>query len=323
MEIYTGQKSRKEELTEPRFDLDKIGQQEANDQEGPGFYFTTSKDEAKGYAYPNGIIVTVNYKGNNLISEDSKVNKNHVNKMIEAAPDLDDTLSNWGYDPGYMPKESAMNELKTAIYSEKNAKDIFITVWFELYRYESRKYVENMIKLGYDGLILTPKYSEDDRKHVVLYNVNSIDVTDVERFKPEKSKEIKMEKIYEEFLDDIRGYIDKDNARNRINVKSVDKERGKARDAATKDTGSNYNDGKRGLEPEFVNKLLAYIDGIFPSLGSFGGKIKVELRKHVKSGEPHKLEKTNKRVRDTLYKEYFKFLDNVEKRLLKILIDPK
>lgn len=85
--IYTGQKSRSGKLDKPRFDLNNIGQREAVDQEGPGFYFTTNKDEANGYAYPNGIIVTAKYNGNNLISTDSKLNKKHIDKMISMAPD--------------------------------------------------------------------------------------------------------------------------------------------------------------------------------------------------------------------------------------------
>ena len=132
-----------------------------------------------------------------------------------------------------------------------------------------------------------------------------------------------MDKLYEDFLDSVRGYIDKDNARERINVKPVDKARAKERDPDTQDTNSNYNDGKKGLPPVFVNKVLAYIDSIFPSIGDFGSKIKVELRKDIKSGEPHQLEKVTKKSRDTVYKEYMKFIDNLEKRLLKILINLK
>lgn len=182
-QIYTGQKSRHELLTKPRFDLNKIGQREANDQEGPGFYFTTNPQEALGYAYPNGIIVTAKFKGNNLISVNDEINNDHVDKMIEQAPDLDDTLANWGYDPGYSSKEDALDQLKDAIYSDDNAKDIWLAVWYELYHNEPKQFVENMIKLGYDGLIVTPKYSDDDRKHIVMYNINAIDVTDVQQYK--------------------------------------------------------------------------------------------------------------------------------------------
>jgi hypothetical protein len=207
MIIYTGQKSRHEILTKPRFDLNKLGQNEAIDQEGPGFYFTTNKDEAKGYAFPNGIIVTAEYDKNNLLSVDSKPNKNHINKMIQMAPDLDDTLANWGYDPGYTSKLTALNDLKDAIYSDDNAKDIFLTIWYELYRYNPKQYIENSIKLGYDGLLIKKDYGQ----HVVLYNVNSINITDVEKYKSEE--EVKKESI--KFFDH---YFKESNENNFIGI---------------------------------------------------------------------------------------------------------
>lgn len=188
--IYTGQKSRHEVLTKPRFDLDKIGQREANDQEGPGFYFTTNPQEALGYAHPNGIVVTAKFTGNNLISVNDEINDEHVDKMIEMSPDLDDTLANWGYDPGYSSREDALAQLKDAIYSDENAKDIWLTVWYELYRDEPRQFVENMVKLGYDGLIVTPRFSDDpNRKHVVIYNINAVNVEDVQQYKDLTSDE--------------------------------------------------------------------------------------------------------------------------------------
>jgi len=72
--------------------------------------------------------------------------------VIQIAPNLDDTLANWGYDPGYSSRADAMAELKDAIYSDENAKDIWLSMWCELYRDNSREFVENMVKLGYDGL---------------------------------------------------------------------------------------------------------------------------------------------------------------------------
>ena len=193
--LYTGQKSREGALTEPRFDLNKIGQREANDQEGPGFYFTTKEQEALGYAHPNGIVVTAKFVGSNLISVNDKINNKHVNKMIQMAPDLNDTLANWGYDPGYTSKAEALAQLKDSIYSDDNAKDIWLTVWYELYRDYAKQFVENMVKLGYDGLIVTPKYTDDDRKHVVIYNINTIKVVDVVQYKDLTSEEELQESV--------------------------------------------------------------------------------------------------------------------------------
>lgn len=111
--------------------------------------------------------------------------------MISMAPDLDDTLANWGYDPGHTSRINAINQVKDAIYSEDNTKDSWLTVWYELYRSNSKEYVENMIKLGYDGLIVTPMHSDGKRKHVVIYNIDSMSIIEYEQFKETKEESYK------------------------------------------------------------------------------------------------------------------------------------
>jgi hypothetical protein len=130
-----------------------------------------------------------------------------------------------------------------------------------------------------------------------------------------------LDEAYEELFTDINGKFGR--IRDRLNIPDIEKDQNKANDPNVKDTNSNYNDGKVPLDSKFIERLSNYIDSIFPSTGDFSSRIKVELRKVVKNKNDKELEKTNKKVKDILYKEYHKFLDNIEKRMAKILLEPK
>lgn len=135
-----------------------------------------------------------------------------------------------------------------------------------------------------------------------------------------------MDKIYESFLDEITTFLGKDldNAKDRINVKPVEKRHNKERDDIdVKDSESNYNDGKMGLPPEFVNRLVIYIDNFFPNETKISNSLGNELRKIVVGGDGKELDKTKKKVRDILYKEKMKMLDRINKRCASVLINPK
>jgi hypothetical protein len=168
-------------VKDPKFDYKHIGGKEAKDQEGPGFYFTTSKDEAFGYAHPKGVVISAEHKFTKLIDHKTKPNKKHALKLIESAPDLDDTLTNWGYDPPYMSRQEAFNELFDSVYDEDSAKETYLSIWGECYLRSgnSSLFVKNMAKLGYDGLLVEsykPKY------HIVVYNIKKIKVINVENY---------------------------------------------------------------------------------------------------------------------------------------------
>jgi len=135
-----------------------------------------------------------------------------------------------------------------------------------------------------------------------------------------------MEVIYEAFLDEITTFLGKDldQEKDRINVKPVEKRQDKERDdIEVKDTKSNYNDGKMGLPPEFVNRLVIYIDNFFPNETKISNSLGNELRKVVVVSDGKELDKTKKKVRDIIYKEKMKMLDRINKRCASVLVNPK
>ena len=123
-----------------------------------------------------------------------------------------------------------------------------------------------------------------------------------------------IKELREDLMGDIRKSL-KDK-KERIHTDNVEKEFQKRTNPNVKDTNSNYNDGKENLDSKFTNGLISYIDSLFPNSSSMGSKISAELNKRIKDDKEKK--KVQKRVRDTVYKEWHKFLDNLDKRISKI-----
>jgi len=133
--------------------------------------------------------------------------------------------------------------------------------------------------------------------------------------------EVEPNPILEDYMDLIKGALN--NKKERINVKPVEKAKDKFNDPDVIDTNSNYNDGKVNLDSQFVSRLVKYIDSVFPNMTDVGGRIHMEIRKEIDTTDHKEHKKVSTKVRDTVYKEYMKFLDNVEKRVGKIITKPK
>ncbi len=153
-------------VKDTKFDVKYTGK--GNDQEGPGFYFTTLKEEAARYTDHGGIIISVELNPRKLVS--GKPNKAELTKLIKMAPDYKMTLTDWGEDP-YDAFETVIN----GMMDNDTKYDAFQSVWYDFYRYEPADYLRNVVKLGYDGHKgVTLKYA------IVIYNPKAIKVIDHE-----------------------------------------------------------------------------------------------------------------------------------------------
>jgi len=157
-----------------KFDYSYVGMKGATDQEGPGFYFSTDKEEAKIYS-SGGTIITAQPKFRKTISNKKrKANIKDIIKMITMAPDLEDTLSNWGFGDGRTSKQDAINGFVESIYQyNDNELEMFLSVWYDMYRDFPQDYVKNMTKIGFDAAIKD--------KHIIVYNPKSFDILDMEK----------------------------------------------------------------------------------------------------------------------------------------------
>jgi len=151
------------------FDIKYTGK--GTDQEGAGFYFSTSIKDAAMYSSKNGIILKVKLNYKKLISSTKKGNKNLIKKLIISAPDYKETLLNWDEN-----KHKALQMAINGIYDYNNTqKDEIQTIEADFYRHSPEKYLENLIKLGYDGFIID---KEDGINHFIVFNPNIIEVID-------------------------------------------------------------------------------------------------------------------------------------------------
>lgn len=157
-----------------KFSDEFVGGKGATDQEGPGIYFTTSYDEAVGYA-DGGYVYTARLSPTLLYdeSEEKAIPEELLLKLAMMAPDWETHASNFSEDP-----ESGAHEMVNNAYQyNDNEKDVLLQVWIEFYRDSTVAFVRNCVKLGIDGIIV----NRDNVKHIIIYNPSIIEVKDIEK----------------------------------------------------------------------------------------------------------------------------------------------
>lgn len=162
------------------FDIKYVGKEQSTDQEGPGFYFSTDKQEAEGYRYGGnrkGVLITAKPKFRKVISNKNKPKRNEIKKLVKMIPNIDDELSplsDWGYGDGVTTLQMAIdNYVNSTMQYSSDELDAFLQVWIDMYRYEPQAFVKNLVKMGYDASI-------KDR-HIIVYNPKSFDIVEVEK----------------------------------------------------------------------------------------------------------------------------------------------
>lgn len=152
---------------------DFVGGRDAVDQEGPGIYFTSSKQNAMYYGK---YIYTVRLSPKNIISvtDGENVSRKQLDWLIRKAPDWEETAQNWNEHPKIGLKIAIDSILKY----RNNPHQQFQQVWFDFYRNNPVDYVRNIVKLGYDAIVIDGLASmvtqEKDIKHTIVLNPSII-----------------------------------------------------------------------------------------------------------------------------------------------------
>jgi hypothetical protein len=151
-----------------KFMDDFVGGEEANDQEGPGIYFTTSIEEANRYGKN---VYSVVLKPNMLFDQippNAKKLAPIISKLVKMSEDWEMKAQDYDEDP-----RVGLNEfIKSTLQYNDNEKDCLLQVWIDFYRYNPVQYVRNCVSLGIDGVIVNKDYQ--DIKHVIVYNPSII-----------------------------------------------------------------------------------------------------------------------------------------------------
>lgn len=150
---------------------DFVGGKEANDQEGPGIYFTTSKEEANRYG-DNIYNVTLTPR---LLFDQIPPNPMKLTpiltKLVRMAEDWEMSAQDYDENPII-----GLNEfVKSTLQYNDNEKDCLLQVWVDFYRYRPIEYVRNCVSLGIDGIIVNKDY--ENTKHIIVYNPSIIKLT--------------------------------------------------------------------------------------------------------------------------------------------------
>ena len=85
----------------------------------------------------------------------------------------------------------------------------------------------------------------------------------------------------------------------------------------------NENEEKEPLNPEFASLLLTYLEQQFPSYGVLSNNITAELRKHIKNGDPKKMDQVKRKIHDIVQREKQRFLNKVQTRVMQLKVVPQ
>jgi hypothetical protein len=154
---------------------------DARNQEGPGIYFTINYDSAKTYAGEGGYVYTVDLTPKKLLRNvplekvDKKILKDEVVNLIKMAPNWKQIALNYGDTVD----EGIDGMLYKYIDNSRIKRQVFISVFEDLYRNNPDAYVKNMVKLGYDGVYLKSKDGSKD--NYAIYNPSVIKLIKTEK----------------------------------------------------------------------------------------------------------------------------------------------
>ena len=160
------------------FSYDYLGKEDALNQEGPGFYFTSNFENAKRYAVPNGIILKckVNYKKLIVKNDTSNTiaNKKIVIDLINNAPDKEYKLENFDENP-----KKAMLVAVNAYMHHKNACDVYQLIQNDFYKHNRKEYLQ-VISKYFDAQLTTldNTFYKATVYHLIVYNPNLIQPID-------------------------------------------------------------------------------------------------------------------------------------------------
>ena len=153
------------------FSYDYVGGENANDQEGPGFYFTNNFENARNYAYPHGIVLKCKVDYKKLIVKNStsttKTNKRVIIDLINNSPNKEYILGNFDENP-----KIAMVNAVNAYSSHTNASDAYQLIANDFYRRDSKKYLQVLSKY-YDAQLTK---LDNTTHHLIVYNPSLITV---------------------------------------------------------------------------------------------------------------------------------------------------
>lgn len=150
-----------------------VGGEKANDAQGAGIYFATNPEDA---GYYGDHIYKARIKGRFLDRNTpiENVDPEELVKLIKMKDEWEMNAQDYSEDPEVGAYEAA----NMAIRYNQDEAEAFQQIEADFYRYDSAEYVRNMVKLGYDGIIVDAPSDVPGDKHIIVFNPNAITLID-------------------------------------------------------------------------------------------------------------------------------------------------
>lgn len=175
-------------VKDPTFSLDYVGKT-GWDQYGPGFYFTDVEEEAARFSESGGSVIKASIEINNPLTDNEDITEEQVTFMIDNAPSVTESIIKMkNLEEGSDEYLEAFYETPLSDYGETfhsarvsaidnysgSLRDTMEYIWRDFYKYDSDVYLKNLLKLGYDGVIIP-----SEATIYVVFSPNQIKVLDV------------------------------------------------------------------------------------------------------------------------------------------------
>ena len=169
------------------FDPHKTG--DGHDVEGPGFYFTNNKEEASGYTRSQeGQVIDACLKIENPVPLTGNVKKEDIEKLVLMSTGFNSIkdIENWmdtdedsfwesplsNYDE--FPIGAFHEAVKSIMEYNTTPHEAFQTIWYDIYGADNVKYMQAMVELGYDGVIIKGESHHAGNDHYIVFNPSNI-----------------------------------------------------------------------------------------------------------------------------------------------------
>lgn len=140
-----------------------------NDQYGPGMYFSSSIDLARGYGK---YIYTAELNLKRVVPSNQILSNLQIQSFIKQAPDYAMTLTDFGESPSYAMRMA----IQAMADSGENAVEQLQSIWYDFYRNSVPDFVRTVAKI-FDASIIPV---ENNVNFYILYNPASIRIMSIE-----------------------------------------------------------------------------------------------------------------------------------------------
>ena len=183
---YHGDTSRRLTFEDQRFqNID------APNAQGPGIYFTESKNQARGYAWPEGWLYTAHLRpGLRCVSERQRMTPAELQQFVALLDDEGRELlfSNWDEDP-----RVAYDRIERA-YTTRTSRNAYVQPFVSAaadlgrqagldYRGAGREWAAMMVRLGYAAFV----HEFADLDHLIVWDPRAVVVLDEEYVPPREA----------------------------------------------------------------------------------------------------------------------------------------